>query len=158
MSSLIGKQALVVGAGMGGLTAARVLADYFEQVLVLERDTLPVVAVQEARALGHLLADRVSSPAPLHGLAPAFFAEAEAIIETPWAMAALPDFIFPETRGERPADFEQQLKVGMAMGKLAARDPAVHKLVAEVAHLLKPRRVYQDLEMQQRLHEVMAEA
>jgi hypothetical protein len=46
----------------------------------------------------------------------------------------------------------------MALGKLAARDPAVHKLVAEVAHLLKPRRVYQDPEMQQRLHEVMAEA
>jgi flavin-dependent dehydrogenase len=44
MSSLIGKQALVVGAGMGGLTAARVLADYFEQVLVLERDPLPAQA------------------------------------------------------------------------------------------------------------------
>jgi flavin-dependent dehydrogenase len=44
MSSLIGKQALVVGAGMGGLTAARVLADYFEQVLVFERHTLPVQA------------------------------------------------------------------------------------------------------------------
>jgi hypothetical protein len=94
----------------------------------------------------------------LHGLAPAFFAEAEALIETPWAMAALPDFIYPQTRGERPADFEQQLKVGRAMGKLAARDPAVHKLVAEVAHLLKLRRVYQDPQMQQRLHEVMAEA
>jgi hypothetical protein len=48
--------------------------------------------------------------------------------------------------------------VGMAMGKLAARDPAVHKLVAEVAHLLKPRRVYQEPEIQQRLQEVMAEA
>jgi len=116
------------------------------------------VAAQEARVLGHLLADRVSSPAPLAGLAPAFFAEVEAIMDTPWAMAAIPDFIYPETRGERPADFEQQLKVGMAMGKLAARDAAVHKLVAEVAHLLKPRRVYQDPEIQQRLQEVMAEA
>ena len=41
MPSLIGKQALIVGAGMGGLTAARALADYFERVLVLERDALP---------------------------------------------------------------------------------------------------------------------
>lgn len=116
------------------------------------------VAAQEARALGQLLADRVSSPAPLNGLAPAFFAETEAIIDTPWAMAAIPDFIYPETRGQRPANFEQQLKAGAAIGKLAARDPDVHKLVAEVAHLLKPRRVYQEPEFQQRLHEVMAEA
>ena len=43
-SSLIGKPAVVVGARMAGLPAARTLADYFEQVVVLERDTLPFVA------------------------------------------------------------------------------------------------------------------
>jgi 2-polyprenyl-6-methoxyphenol hydroxylase-like FAD-dependent oxidoreductase len=37
----IGKQAVVIGAGMGGLTASRALADFFDHVLVLERDTLP---------------------------------------------------------------------------------------------------------------------
>src|SRR2546421_12603411 len=40
-STLIGKQAVVIGAGMGGLTAAGALADHFDQVVVLERDTLP---------------------------------------------------------------------------------------------------------------------
>jgi glycine/D-amino acid oxidase-like deaminating enzyme len=40
-STLIGKRAVVVGAGMAGLPAARALADYFEQVVVLERDGLP---------------------------------------------------------------------------------------------------------------------
>ena len=40
-SRLIGRQAVVVGAGMAGLPAARVLTDYFEHVTVLERDTLP---------------------------------------------------------------------------------------------------------------------
>jgi 2-polyprenyl-6-methoxyphenol hydroxylase-like FAD-dependent oxidoreductase len=40
-STSIGRQAVVVGAGMAGLPAARVLADYFEQVVVLERDALP---------------------------------------------------------------------------------------------------------------------
>ena len=39
-STLIGKQAVVIGAGMGGLTAAGALADHFDQVIVLERDTL----------------------------------------------------------------------------------------------------------------------
>ena len=43
-STLIGRQAVVVGAGMAGLPAARALADYFERVVVLERDTLPLDA------------------------------------------------------------------------------------------------------------------
>lgn len=33
--------AAVIGAGMGGLRAARALADHFERVVVLERDALP---------------------------------------------------------------------------------------------------------------------
>src|SRR5690242_6136811 len=36
-----GTQALVLGAGMAGLFAARVLAEYYDQVCVVERDTLP---------------------------------------------------------------------------------------------------------------------
>lgn len=34
-------QALVVGAGVAGLCTARVLADYFTRVIILERDSLP---------------------------------------------------------------------------------------------------------------------
>jgi glycine/D-amino acid oxidase-like deaminating enzyme len=47
-STLIGRQAVVVGAGMAGLPAARALADYFEHVIVLERDILPFDATQRA--------------------------------------------------------------------------------------------------------------
>ena len=35
-STLIGKQAVVIGAGMSGLTAAGALAEGFDQVVVLE--------------------------------------------------------------------------------------------------------------------------
>lgn len=41
----VGKSALVIGAGIAGLCAARTLADRFEQVLVLDRDELPDAAV-----------------------------------------------------------------------------------------------------------------
>ena len=68
----------------------------------------------------------------------------------------IPDFAYPDTRGERPADFEVSIKYGMALGKLAARDPAVHRLTAEVAHLLKPRSVYREPELVQRVLAVMA--
>src|SRR6202163_4611868 len=47
-STLIGKQAVVIGAGMGGLTAAGALADHFDQVVVLERDSLPSEPVYRA--------------------------------------------------------------------------------------------------------------
>ncbi len=36
-------QAIVVGAGMGGLLAARALADFFDQVTLIERDSLPPI-------------------------------------------------------------------------------------------------------------------
>jgi 2-polyprenyl-6-methoxyphenol hydroxylase-like FAD-dependent oxidoreductase len=38
---MIGRHAVVVGAGLAGLTAARAVADSFEHVLILERDALP---------------------------------------------------------------------------------------------------------------------
>ena len=48
MPDRIGKQAVVVGAGMAGLTAARALADFFERVIILENDALPQEATHRA--------------------------------------------------------------------------------------------------------------
>jgi 2-polyprenyl-6-methoxyphenol hydroxylase-like FAD-dependent oxidoreductase len=62
----IGKRAVVLGASMAGLTAARVLADAYERVTVLERDALPATAAhrkgvpQSRHAHGLLAAGRVS--------------------------------------------------------------------------------------------------
>jgi 2-polyprenyl-6-methoxyphenol hydroxylase-like FAD-dependent oxidoreductase len=41
MATLLGKQAVIVGAGIGGLAAAGAVSGYFEHVIVLERDELP---------------------------------------------------------------------------------------------------------------------
>jgi 2-polyprenyl-6-methoxyphenol hydroxylase-like FAD-dependent oxidoreductase len=41
MTTLLGQHAIVVGAGIGGLTAAKALSSYFGNVTVLERDALP---------------------------------------------------------------------------------------------------------------------
>jgi hypothetical protein len=40
-NSYLGRRAVVIGAGLGGLSAARVLADYFDDVIILDRDELP---------------------------------------------------------------------------------------------------------------------
>jgi 2-polyprenyl-6-methoxyphenol hydroxylase-like FAD-dependent oxidoreductase len=96
------------------------------------------VAAQEAVLLRHLLATSADEADPLSKLAPRFFAGAKTIISGPWTMVGNLDFIWPETTGERPPDFEKILTFGAALTRLAAEDPAVHKLTVEVQHLLKP--------------------
>jgi len=36
-----GKRAIVIGGSMGGLLASRVLADHFDEVTIVDRDTFP---------------------------------------------------------------------------------------------------------------------
>ena len=55
MSNRILKQAVVIGAGMGGLAAAKAVASHFEKVVVFDRDALPDV-----------LAPRLGTPQARH--------------------------------------------------------------------------------------------
>jgi 2-polyprenyl-6-methoxyphenol hydroxylase-like FAD-dependent oxidoreductase len=102
------------------------------------------VAAQEARLLRNLLGDRAASGQELSGLAAEFFVGLKPVLDTPWGAIAAQDFRFPETRGERPANFETSTRFGAAMLRLAAHDAETHRLWQEVAHLLKPSSVYQD--------------
>jgi hypothetical protein len=53
-------------------------------------------------------------------------------------MSATPDLAYPQTRGERPADLEDRLGFAAAPYRLAARDPAVHKVLISVRHIKRP--------------------
>jgi 2-polyprenyl-6-methoxyphenol hydroxylase-like FAD-dependent oxidoreductase len=146
---------------------------HFERLDWLPRGLLPIgdaiccfnpvygqgmsVAALEACLLKRLLANSKEAGDLIAELASTFFKEMQALIETPWSVATL-DFAFPETRGQRPADFETTLKFGIALIRLAAEDPAVHKLTLEVQHLLKPRSVYRDPDLMRRVFAKMAEA
>ncbi len=44
-ATITDKRALVIGASMAGLLAARVLADYFQEVIIIEKDILPEGAI-----------------------------------------------------------------------------------------------------------------
>jgi 2-polyprenyl-6-methoxyphenol hydroxylase-like FAD-dependent oxidoreductase len=79
MSNLIGKHAIVIGAGMGGLVAAKTLSFYFDHVTVLERDKLPSDAAPrqgtpQAKHLHALLAGGLTA---LNELLPGLEAELE---------------------------------------------------------------------------------
>ena len=78
-SHKLGKRAVVIGAGIGGLAMAGALAQYFEQVEILERDRLTGSA-----------ASRSGTPQDRHphGLLPAAFAGS--IRSSPVSRAASP--------------------------------------------------------------------
>jgi len=53
---------------------------------------------------------------------------------------------------------DRTLKFRRALARLAAEDPVVHKLTAEVGHLLKPRSVLRDPALVERVQAIMTEA
>jgi 2-polyprenyl-6-methoxyphenol hydroxylase-like FAD-dependent oxidoreductase len=115
------------------------------------------VAAKEASLLHRLLGSWATQRDPLAGLGQLFLAEAKSLIETPWMMAAIPDFAFPETRGDRPADLDYSLRFADALSRIAARDAAVQRLMIEVRHMLKPRAVYEEPALRQRVEAEMTE-
>jgi hypothetical protein len=70
----------------------------------------------------------------------------------------MPDLAYPQTRGQRPPDFEATLRFGAALFQLAAEDAGTHGLMMEVQHLLKPRSAYADPELQKRVAARLASA
>jgi 2-polyprenyl-6-methoxyphenol hydroxylase-like FAD-dependent oxidoreductase len=114
------------------------------------------VAAREASLLFDLLA-RFDSDL-LSTLATDFLTEAENLIAAPWAMSAIPDFIYPETTGVRPKDLEKRLNFQKGLGRLAAQDASVCQLLIEVRHLLKPVTVLDDPSIVSRVEEEIPQA
>jgi glycine/D-amino acid oxidase-like deaminating enzyme len=97
MSPQVGRQAVVVGAGLAGLAAARALTDHFERVIVLERDELPLGSAHrpgtpQSRHLHGLLASGLSA---LNDLFPGFEDDLEITERTALR-------IFPSRKSARP--------------------------------------------------------
>jgi 2-polyprenyl-6-methoxyphenol hydroxylase-like FAD-dependent oxidoreductase len=114
------------------------------------------VASQEANMLSDLL--QTSEGDSLATLAPTFLTKAETLIAHPWAMSAIPDFIYPETIGERPEDLEDRLNFQSALDRLAVHDVEIYELLIEIMHLLKPRTLLEDPSFIRRVEEEMADA
>jgi 2-polyprenyl-6-methoxyphenol hydroxylase-like FAD-dependent oxidoreductase len=111
------------------------------------------VAALEARILTRLLRTRDQS---LEALGKVFFAEVKTLIEDAWVMSTIPDFAYPQTTGERPADVEQALRFGSALSRAASKDPEIHKLMFEVRHLLRPSSALSEQAVTQRVQAELA--
>jgi 2-polyprenyl-6-methoxyphenol hydroxylase-like FAD-dependent oxidoreductase len=113
------------------------------------------VAAQEAVILDGLLASKAKDLDALDGLGQQFFTAIQGVLETPWAVA-MSDFAYPKTRGHRPPDFGERMQYSIALIRLAAEDPAIHKLAAEVNNLLKPQSALRDPDISYRVKQRMA--
>jgi 2-polyprenyl-6-methoxyphenol hydroxylase-like FAD-dependent oxidoreductase len=115
------------------------------------------VAAQEANVLASLLESRRGRDDPLGGLAESFFAEIQPLLETPWAVA-MADLVYPQTRGERPPDFERRLQYTRALMRLAAEDAETDRILFEVRALLRPWSALHEPELASRVMSMMAPA
>jgi hypothetical protein len=94
------------------------------------------VAAQEANMLSDLL--QALDGDSLAGLAATFLTKADTLIADPWAMSAIPDFIYPDTTGKRTPDLQDRLNFQRALGRLAVLDAEIYELLVEIRHVLKP--------------------
>lgn len=95
-------------------------------------------AALQVQALQQVLHARATASRGLDGLAQAFFPQAAAIVRTPWTLAAHQDWAFPQTQGDRPADWEEEAQYFAALDALTADDVEVYRLLVDVFHLVKP--------------------
>jgi 2-polyprenyl-6-methoxyphenol hydroxylase-like FAD-dependent oxidoreductase len=140
---------------------------HFERVPSFPRGLLPIgdaicrfnpvfgqgmtVAALQALALARVLAAAANAGETVDSIRRPFFEEVAAIVDTPWALAAVPDFVYPRTVGERPADFVASLRFGAALTRATARHADLHKLVAEIQNLTRPRSALREPQFLQRI-------
>jgi len=89
MGSRLGEHAVVIGGSIAGLVSARVLADYFDRVTILERDHIePRAAVHKSTPQGnHLHTVLIGGLKVLSGLYPGFCEKLHAMGAVPLRLA-----------------------------------------------------------------------
>jgi 2-polyprenyl-6-methoxyphenol hydroxylase-like FAD-dependent oxidoreductase len=97
-------------------------------------------ASMQVRALQEILKERASGKesAGLEGMAAAFFPKAAEVIATPWLLSSASDFIYPQTKGERPPGMVEGARYFAALDALSAEDIEVQRIVNEVFQLVRP--------------------
>jgi len=91
------------------------------------------VAACEADALEALL----SQATPLEDLARTYLLQAGEISGRAWTLSINSDYVYPETEGERPANFAMSRALAATLRKLADEDMAFRRLRYRLVHMLE---------------------
>ncbi|MDE2296889.1 MAG: hypothetical protein KGK18_01865, partial [Burkholderiales bacterium] len=143
---------------------------HFESIPAFPRGLLPIadaicrinpsfgqgmsVAAKEAVLLNQVLGGWTHMPDVLSRLVPTFFNRLDTVLADPWAVAGQ-DYAYEHLINERPSEFSEKVNFQAALTRLAAEDPAVHRLMTEVAQLLKPSSVLRESPVAERLAQAM---
>jgi 2-polyprenyl-6-methoxyphenol hydroxylase-like FAD-dependent oxidoreductase len=114
-------------------------------------------AAKQARLLQGLLDEAVAEPDPLAAAQASFMAEVETVLQTPWNLTSGADLAFPETRGERPENFEKSRQFEAALFRAVVADPVVHRAMFEVLQMLRTHEHLREPHILQRIEPFMAE-
>ena len=116
------------------------------------------VAAKESVLLSEILDEVIHLQDPIGVVASSFMSKLETVLADPWAVA-IQDYAYEHLENELPADFAEKLKFQTALTRLAAEDPAVHKLMTEVAQLRMPSSVLREPNIvEQLVYSVQSEA
>jgi 2-polyprenyl-6-methoxyphenol hydroxylase-like FAD-dependent oxidoreductase len=98
------------------------------------------IAALHAETLGAKLAAKAGDGRALNlsGLAEDYISTAVALSVQAWTASAYADMLYPATRGERPADFDDYHAFGRALRAMMSEDPEIHRLAVRVGQLLDP--------------------
>jgi hypothetical protein len=111
-------------------------------------------AAKQASLLQEVLDWAAVDSDPIAAVQVGFMSEVASVLETPWIMSTSADLAFPQTRGERPANFAEAREFEAALFRAAVSDPVVHRAMIEVAHLLRPQSRLQEPDIMRRIEVV----
>ncbi len=95
------------------------------------------VAALQAGLLADQLAARAASGAGLDGLTEDYLPPAFAISHSAWSISTNSDYVYPETEGERPANFAISRTVATVLRKLCDTDEDFLVFRYRLAHMLE---------------------
>ena len=93
-------------------------------------------ALLQAKALGASVTRRATDGVALDGLAREYLSKIAPLLAHTWRVAALGDFAFGQTTGDRPPDLEELQRFNSGLAALANEDPDVFRLTQRLSHLL----------------------
>jgi 2-polyprenyl-6-methoxyphenol hydroxylase-like FAD-dependent oxidoreductase len=95
------------------------------------------VAACEADALSKMLDKRAADGAGLAGLGKEYLSAAAEISGRAWSLSVNSDYVYPETEGERPANFAMSRAMASVLRKLADEDLEFRVLRYRLVHMLE---------------------